>query len=76
MSGYEELKKLILEWFEGHTKEGTTTKFYLKEVVKAFPDQAKSDIQKAVFECIDDETLMWFSTGSTSMIVLTRYHKG
>ena len=76
MSGDEELKKLILEWFEGHTREGTKTKFYLKDVVKAFPDKEKSAIQKAVFDCIEEGTLMWFSTGSTSMIVLTRYHKG
>jgi hypothetical protein len=76
MSGNEELKKIILDWFEGHSREGTKTKFYLKDVVKALPEHAKSDVQKAVFECIDEGTLMWFSTGSTSMIVLSRFHKG
>jgi len=77
MSGdEEELKKLILEWFEGHSREGTKTKFYLKDVVKAFPEHEKRDVQKATFACIEDGTLMWFSTGSTNLIVLTRYHKG
>ena len=76
MSDNEELKQKILEWFEGHSKEGTKTKFYLKDVVKAFPDEGKAEIRKATNDCIEDGTLMWFSTGSTNMIVLTRYHKG
>ena len=76
MSDIEELKKSILDWFERHSTEGTKTKFYLKDVVKAFPDEEKRDVQKATNACIEDGTLMWFSTGSTNMIVLSRYHKG
>jgi len=76
MSEHEELKIKILEWFERHSVEGTKTKFYLKDVVKAFPDHAKADIRKATNDCIDDETLMWFSTGSTNLLVLPKYHKG
>ena len=76
MSGKEEIKQIILDWFEGQSREGIKTKFYLKDVVKALPELAKPDIQKAVFECIDEETLMWFSLGSTSMLVLPKYHKG
>lgn len=76
MSGREELKQLILEWFEGHSREGTKTKFYLKDVVKGLPEHPKPEVNKAVFECIDEGTLMWFSTGSTSMLVLPKYHKG
>ena len=76
MSGNEELKQKILDWFESHSKEGTKTKFYLKDVVKALSDYPKKDVQKSVNACIEDETLMWFSTGSTNMIVLPKYHKG
>lgn len=76
MSDIDEHKKMVLDWFEGHSREGTKTKFYLKDVVKAFPNQEKRDIQKAVNACIEDGTLMWFSTGSTNMLVLSRYHKG
>ena len=76
MSENEELKKTILEWFEEHSREGAKTKFYLKDVVKAFPEHDKRTVQKAAFECIEDGTLMWFSTGSTNFIVLSRYHKG
>jgi hypothetical protein len=76
MSDSEELKQKILEWFEKHSTEGTKTKFYLKDVVKAFPDIDKHEVQKATNACIEDGTLMWFSTGSTNMIVLSRFHKG
>ena len=76
MSGNEELKQKILEWFESHSREGTKTKFYLRDVVKAFPEHEKREVQKAANACIEDETLMWFSTGSTNLLVLPRYHKG
>ncbi|MFC1929325.1 dissimilatory sulfite reductase D family protein [Chloroflexota bacterium] len=76
MSGNEEIKQKILEWFEGHSIEGTKTKFYLKDVVKALTQYEKRDVQKSVNACIEDETLMWFSTGSTSMLVLAKHHKG
>jgi len=76
MSENEELKKAILEWFEEHSREGVKTKFYLKDVVKAFPEHEKRIVQKAVFAIIDDGALMWFSTGSTNFVVLSRFHKG
>ena len=76
MSGNEEIKQKILEWFESHSREGTKTRFYVKDVVKALPQYEKRDVQKSVNACIEDETLMWFSTGSTSMLVLPQYHKG
>jgi hypothetical protein len=76
MGGDEELKKKILEWFEKHSTEGTKTKFYLKDVVKALPEYEKHAVQKGVNACIEDGTLMWFSTGSTNMLVLSRFHKG
>ena len=70
MSGNEELKQAILTWFRGKTGEKKT--FYMKDVVKAMTEQgyAKRDIQKAVNDCTVDESLMYFSTGSTTMLVL------
>ncbi|MFC1970987.1 dissimilatory sulfite reductase D family protein [Chloroflexota bacterium] len=76
MSGNEEIEQKIVEWFEKHSIEGTKTRFYLKDVVKALPQYEKRDIQKSVSACIEGGTLMWFSTGSTSMLVLPKYHKG
>ena len=76
MSGNEEIKQKILEWFSKTSREGTKTKFYLRDVVRALPEYEKRDVQKAVNGCIEDETLMWFSTGSTNLLVLPQFHKG
>jgi len=76
MSGNEEIKAKILEWFNKTSREGVKTKFYLKDVVKALPEYEKTDVRKAVNGCIDDESLMWFSTGSTNLLVLPQFHKG
>ena len=76
MSGNEELKQKILEWFNKTSREGVKTRFYLKDVVNALSEYEKRDIKKAVNECILDESLMWFSTGSTSLLVLQQFHKG
>lgn len=77
MGEYDEIKKKVLEWFEGHSREGVKTKYYLKDVVGALSTSyEKRSVQKAVNECIEEGSLMWFSTGSTNMLVLPRYHKG
>ena len=76
MSDNEELKQKILEWFGKNSREGVKTKFYLKDVVKAFPEYEKRVVHKAVNACIEEDSLMWFSTGSTNMLVLPQYHKG
>ncbi len=77
MSGNEELKQKILEWFNKTSREGVKTKFYLKDVAKAFSSEYnKQTVRKAVNDCIYEETLMWFSTGSTNLLVLPQFHKG
>ncbi|MFC1990073.1 dissimilatory sulfite reductase D family protein [Chloroflexota bacterium] len=76
MSGNEEIKQEVLEWFRKNSREGTKTRFYVKDVVKALPDHEKSDVKSAINGCIEDETLTWFSTGSTSMLVLPEFFKG
>ena len=76
MGENEELKQEILEWFRKRSAGGTKTKYYLKDVVKGLPEHEKRAVHKAVNDCIFDGSLMWFSTGSTSMVVLPEYHKG
>jgi len=76
MADIAEIKQKVLEYFNQSSREGIKTKFYLKDVVKALPAYDKHDINKAVNSCIDDGTLMWFSTGSTNMLVLPQFHKG
>lgn len=70
MGGDEELQKKIIEWFRKNSREGHT-KFYMKDVVKAFTGQhEKQDVQKAVNDCTITGTLMYWSTGSTTMLTL------
>ncbi len=71
MDGNEELKQKIVEWFKKTSREGKT-KFYLKDVVNAFSggEYEKRFIQRAASDCVADGTLMYFSTGSTTMLVL------
>jgi len=71
MSGNEELQQKVIEWFTRNSHEGRT-KFYLKDVVKGLSGEyEKSDIKKAVNDCTVAGTLMYYSTGSTTMLVLT-----
>jgi len=72
----QELKDKVLEWFEKKSV-GEKTKYYLKDVVKGLvADYDKKTIHKAVNELILEDKLMWFSTGSSSMVCLPRFHKG
>ncbi|WP_172613721.1 MULTISPECIES: dissimilatory sulfite reductase D family protein [unclassified Neomoorella] len=63
----EEIKKAILEYAETSKK----SKFYFKDLEKAvqakIPDAKMRDIKKAATELVNEEKLIYFSTGSTTM---------
>ena len=63
----EELKKAILEFAETSKK----TKFYFSDLEKAakkvLPDAKTREIKKAATALINEEKLVYFSTGSTTM---------
>jgi DeoR/GlpR family transcriptional regulator of sugar metabolism len=63
----EDIKKAILEFAE----ESKKTKFYFKDlekaVQKAIPDAKAREIKKAATALINEEKLIYFSTGSTTM---------
>lgn len=63
----EDLKKAIMEFAESSHK----TKFYFNDIEKAVkkvnPDAKTRDIKKAATALINEEKLMYFSTGSTTM---------
>ncbi len=71
----QELKDKVVEWFEKKSV-GEKKTYYMKDVVKGLPDYGKKDIHKATNELIEEDVLMWFSTGSSSMVCLARFHKG
>jgi hypothetical protein len=63
----EDLKKAILDFAEGSKK----TKFYFsdmeKGVKKIMPDAKTREIKKAATALINEEKLIYFSTGSSTM---------
>jgi len=70
MGDDEELQAKIVEWFKKTSREGRT-RFSMKDIVKAFSSEYdKRSIQKAVNDCTVADTLMYWSSGSTTMFVL------
>ncbi|ACV61044.1 Dissimilatory sulfite reductase D [Desulfofarcimen acetoxidans DSM 771] len=63
----DEIKKAILEFAETSKK----TKFYFKDMEKAIqkvlPDAKARDIKKAASALVNEEVLIYFSTGSSTM---------
>ena len=63
----EDIKKAILDFAETSKK----SKFYFKDLEKAvqetMPDIKSRDIKKAATALINEEKLIYFSTGSSTM---------
>jgi len=63
----EDIKKAILEFAEKSKK----TKFYFNDIQKAvqqaIPDAKSREIKKAATALINEEKLIYFSTGSSTM---------
>jgi len=63
----EELKKIIVDFAETNKK----TKFYFKDIEKAVqkvnPDAKMREIKKACTALINESTMIYFSTGSSTM---------
>jgi hypothetical protein len=63
----ETAKQTILDELKG--KKGKT-KFYLKDFYKMIPDMKSRDIKNIVNEMVREETLEYWSSGSTTLIGL------
>ena len=63
----EDIKQAILEFAQNSKK----TKFYFNDMEKAvrkvFPDAKAREVKKAATALVNEEKLMFFSTGSTTM---------
>ena len=63
----EDLKNAIIQFAESSKK----TKFYFSDIEKAvkkdFPDAKTREIKKAATALVNEEKLIFFSTGSTTM---------
>lgn len=63
----EDIKKTILKFAETSKK----TKFYFKDMEKAvrkvYPDAKAREVKKAATALVNEEVLIYFSTGSSTM---------
>jgi hypothetical protein len=63
----EDIKKAIVDFATSSKK----TKFYFNDMEKAvrktFPDAKAREIKKAATALVNEETLIYFSTGSSTM---------
>ncbi len=67
-----ELKQKVLETFRDKSK-GEKKRFYVKDVVKWLPDDDRKAIQDAIKGLIDDGALRYWSSGSTTFIMLPEF---
>jgi hypothetical protein len=63
----EEAKKIILDSLK---KKKGKTKFYLKDFNKFLPDERPRAVKNIVNEMVREETLEYWSSGSTTLIGL------
>ena len=64
---YDAEKQMIIDFFK---KSKGKTKFYLSDLKKAVPDMKKKELKKVTTEMIEEGTLMYYSTGSSTMLQL------
>jgi hypothetical protein len=67
-----ETKAKVLEFFREKSK-GEKKKFYIKDVVKGIPSEDRHVIQEAVKQLLDEGTLKYWSSGSTTYLMLAEY---
>jgi hypothetical protein len=59
----EEAKQKIIEFCESKTK----TKFYFNDFTKLFPDAKAREVKKVLTELVNEGTLVFWSSGSTTL---------
>jgi hypothetical protein len=65
----EDLKARVLEAFCQRSK-GEKKMFYIRDVTKWFPDEDRHAIQDAVKVLIEEDAVKYWSSGSTTYLVL------
>ena len=64
----DEVKKLILETLQG--KSAAKSKFYLKDFYAIVPDKKPREVKNIVNKMVQEGTLEYWSSGSTTLIGL------
>jgi len=65
----EDLKAKVLEAFCQRSK-GDKKMFYIRDVVKWFPDEDRHAVQDVVKALIEEDAVKYWSSGSTTYLVL------
>jgi hypothetical protein len=68
----DDLKAKMVEAFREKSK-GDKKMFYIRDVTKWFPDEDRHAVQNAVKALIDEEVLKYWSSGSSTYIVLAEF---
>jgi hypothetical protein len=68
----EDLKAKIMELFREKSK-GDKKMFYIRDVTKWLPGEDRHAIQNAVKELLDEEVLKYWSSGSSTYLILTEF---
>jgi len=61
----EAAKQEIINYLE--SKAGSKTKFYFNDFTKLLPDMKARDVKKALSELVQQEKMMYWSSGSTTL---------
>ena len=61
----ETAKQEIINFLE--SKSGSKTKFYFNDFTKLFPDMKQREVKKLLSELVQEEKLVYWSSGSTTM---------
>ena len=68
----EDLKANVVEMFRGKSC-GDKKMFYVRDVTKWFPGEDRHAIQDIIKALIDDEVLRYWSSGSTTFVMLAEF---
>ncbi len=67
-----ETKEKVLGFFREKSK-GEKKMYYIKDVVKGLPTEDRHAVQEAVKELLDEGALKYWSSGSTTYLLLAEY---
>lgn len=68
----DDLKTKVTELFREKSK-GDKKMFYIRDVTKWLPGEDRHAIQSVVKELLDEEVLKYWSSGSSTYIMLTEF---
>jgi hypothetical protein len=68
----EDLKSRVTALFREKSR-GDKKMFYIRDVTKWLPDEDRHTVQNVVKELLDEEVLKYWSSGSSTYIMLAEY---